>query len=307
MTRKVLFIMGIGRSGSTLLDFMLSGNCDCLSLGEISKFPEIYRKETKSFKQACFGSTFWEDNFTSEELELLGKGLSNQRLNPFFPLKLERGVRELLEKDRVLNPYSLIFSKVKENVLIDSSKYVHWIEKKLQAREFKQGLIDAYIVHMVRDGRAVLNSYLRKYPKETVQSVSQSWIRNLKASKKLYQNFPSRKRMVVRYEELASDPGTVLQNICDLLDIKYAAEMIEYWKSEHPATIRGSWGTRSLILKYQGKDVGEKVRKVHGEHYQNTDFSIKLDLRWKKELSPEKLEEFNRLVGDLNKPYEWDY
>lgn len=50
----------------------------------------------------------------------------------------------------------------------------------------------------------------------------------------------------------------------------------------------------------------DKVCEVHGEHYEKRDLSIKLDLRWKKELSTENLEIFNRIPGDANKPYEWN-
>ena len=296
--------MGIGRSGSTLLDLMLSSNKSCFSLGEISKFSEIYWRD-KSFKQACLNSSFWEDNFNSEELEMLAKGLSNHRLNRFIPLELERRFRESRGQDRVLNPYSLIFSKLEENVLIDSSKYVNWIAKKLRAREFKQGLIDAYILHMIRDGRAVINSYLRNYPEISIKKASRFWVKQLKASKRFYQKFPLDRKMTVRYEELATEPEAILKNVCELLDIKYAPEMIEYWKFEHHG-IAGGLGVRSLVLKYQGKDIGEKVRKIHGERYERMDFSIQLDLRWKKELSPEKLAKFNRIAGNLNQPYEWN-
>lgn len=296
--------MGIGRSGSTLLDLMLSSNNACFSLGEVSKFSEIYQK-SKSFRGACHGSTFWEDSFNPKELELLAKGLSNHRLNSFIPLKLERWVRELLRQDKVLNPYSLIFSKVKENVLIDSSKYVDWVTKKLSAREFRQGLVNTYIVHMVRDGRAVLNSYLRNDPKMTVQEISQYWLQQVQASCRFYQQFPANRKMTVRYEELATKPAVVMKSVCELLNIEYSAEMLEYWKFEHHGIV-GSLGTRSLVLRYQGKDIGERVRKIHGERYERMDFSINLDLRWQEELSPQKLKEFNHIVGNLNRPYEWD-
>ena len=38
---KIIFILGIGRSGSTMLDLMLGSHSQGFSLGEISKIPEI--------------------------------------------------------------------------------------------------------------------------------------------------------------------------------------------------------------------------------------------------------------------------
>ena len=70
---------------------------------------------------------------------MLIAGLSNHRINPSIPLKIERLVRERVGNDQILNPYSLMFSKLDKQVLIDSSKYVDWVSKKLQAKEFHFG------------------------------------------------------------------------------------------------------------------------------------------------------------------------
>jgi len=63
---------------------------------------------------------------------------------------------------RFFNSY--LFAKTKKDILVDSSKYIFGIANKLKAREFRAGLIEAYLIHMIRDGRAVANSYLRAFP-----------------------------------------------------------------------------------------------------------------------------------------------
>lgn len=304
MKKKVVFIMGIGRSGSTLIDLTIGSHPDAFSLGEISKLPNFVKKGKRKF---CVreDSTFWQDHFTESELLDLAAGLSNHRLNKYIPLKLERFVREILRQDNIFNSYSTLFTKTKKNILVDSSKYISWIVNKFKAREFRAGLIEAYIIHMIRDGRAVANSYLRAFPKLTITEFSQGWVGQIQEQKSFYEKFPADRKMVVRYEELATNPQAVLERVCQLLAIEFTPEMIEYWRHDHHHIV-GSRGTNALILKYRGQQLHQGVRELHGSYYQDMDLGIKFDLRWQKELAPEKLEVFNEIAGELNKPYEWE-
>jgi len=301
MKNKVVFIMGMGRSGSTLLDLMIGSHPDTFSLGEISHLPRIIEKGKKNWTPG--GSTFWQENFPEAELKQFAAGLSTKRLHEYIPRKVERFIRELFGKDEILNPYTVLFSKTRKTILSDSSKDITWISHKLKAREFRQGLIEPYILHNIRDGRAVVNSYLRLNPSRTMEELSHRWVRRFNQHKNFYAQFPEERKMIIRYEELASTPQTVLERICQLLSIEFTPEMIEYWKQDHHHIV-GSRGTNSLISKYRGQTA--KGVKKHGNYYQAPEFAIKLDLRWKQELSLENLEIFNSIVGSLNKPYEWD-
>ena len=305
MNKKVVFVLGIGRSGSTLLNYILGSHPNCFDLNEISKLPEIYQNRQRHQDFWEGPGKFWEEKFNPEEMKMLVAGLSNHRINPYIPLKIERWVRETVGNDQILNPYSLMFSKLDKQVLIDSSKYVDWVSKKLQAKEFRSGQLDGYLIHLIRDGRAVLNSYLRWDKNMTVEDFSQRWSTLMKEDQKYFEQFPSERKMLVRYEELASEPEATIQKICKMLGIEFQPEMLEYWKYDHLG-ITGNFGTRSLIAKYKGQETESKVEKVHGNYYEKQGFKIKLDLRWKNELDPEKIEQFYSLTNSLNKSYEWD-
>lgn len=305
MKNKVVFVLGIGRSGSTLLNYILGSHPDCFDLNEISKLPEIsqYRQRHQDFWEGP--GKFWEEKFSPKELEMLVAGLSNHRITPYIPLKVERFVREITGNDQILNPYSLMFSKLDKKVLIDSSKYVHWVSKKLRAKEFRSGELEGYLIHLIRDGRAVLNSYLRWDKNLTVEKFSEKWSRLMIQDQKYYEQFPSERKMIVRYEELASQPEATVQKVCKMIGIEFKAEMIEYWKYDHFGLV-GNFGTRSLIAKYKGQQTESQVEKVHGNYYDQQGFKIKLDLRWKEQLDSEKIEKFYSLTNNLNKSYEWD-
>ncbi|NES02117.1 MAG: sulfotransferase [Okeania sp. SIO2F4] len=120
--KKVIFIFGIGRSGSTLLDLMLGSHPQTFSLGEISKLPKFVKKGKRNLA-ALEESRFWIDNFDEAELKRFAAGISNHRLNKYIPLKIERFVRGLVGKDNILNPYTILFEKTKTQILVDSSKY----------------------------------------------------------------------------------------------------------------------------------------------------------------------------------------
>jgi hypothetical protein len=134
---------------------------------------------------------------------------------------------------------------------------------------------------------------------------TQDWMEKTKQRQEFYHSFDRGKKIEVAYEKLASDPHATVHSICDFLDIEFTPEMIEYWKYNHH-DISGNDGTYSLVRRYQQQEMLEKVKENHGEYYEKMDLGIKLDLRWKKELSEEKLEIFNSIAGEFNKPYAWD-
>ena len=115
--KKVVFILGIGRSGSTLLDLMLGSHPQGFSLGEISKLPQLVNQGKRNLA-ALEESTFWIDNFNEAELKRLAAGISNHRLNKYIPLKIERFIRELVGKDDILNPYTILIEKTKTQILV---------------------------------------------------------------------------------------------------------------------------------------------------------------------------------------------
>ncbi|MEM6823128.1 MAG: sulfotransferase [Verrucomicrobiota bacterium] len=304
MRNKVVFILGIGRSGSTMLDLMLGSHSKGFSLGEISKLPEIYGRNP-SLKSFCPTGTFWEDHFTQEDAKSLALGLSGHRLHRFIPLKFERLFRETTRTDAVLNPYLLLHKRIRQELLIDSSKYPDWVAQRLNAREFRQGIIDYYVIHVVRDGRAVLNSYLRAYPDQTAESISQRWLSNFMQCEQVFESLPANKRLRLRYEALATEPTAVMSDVCNFLNIPFEPDMLEYWKHEH-YYIAGSRSARALIARYQNKPVPAGATEVHGNYYAEMDLTIKLDQRWRDELSEEKLKTFHDIAGDYNRPFEWN-
>ena len=302
--KKVLFIIGSGHCGSSLLSLILGSHSRCFSAGELSNLPNRYRKQLYIDCVNC-NSEFWNRTFGESGLKQLSIGLGDTRATPYIPLKLEKAVREFLGQDRVFRPYSFLLSNVGKEILIDASKYYLWADKKTQTKEFTSGTVRPYLLHLTRDGRAVVNSYLRKYPNKDSSEFTQEWMEKTKQRQAFYNAFDRGEKIQVAYEALASDPQTVVTQICQLLDIEFAPDQLNYWKYPHH-DISGNDGTYSLVRRYNQQQALEKVEKVNGDYYKKMDLGIRLDLRWKTELSAENLEVFNRVVGEFNQAYAWE-
>lgn len=311
MKKKIVFIMGTAHCGSTLLTLVLGSHSDCRALGEVSNIPDFYRHQ-KPICSVCQGDcSFWDKTFSEQEMQTLSKGFSEQRLHKHIPLKLEKAVRGFLRTDQVLNPYSLIASKVSETVLVDSTKTVYWLEKKLAAREFTSGKLDAQLIHLIRDGRAVMNSYSRRkhYHALSAEQFGKQfgalWMNRINAENSFFDAF-SGKKLRLRYEEFATQTEDTLQKLCNWLALDFQPGMIQYWRHEHH-TVSGNTGTHALIKKYQGterKETSPRAQlKAHTESPK--DFRISLDQRWRRTLSDEQIAAFYKQTNGLNKAYEW--
>ncbi|MGD1854401.1 MAG: sulfotransferase [Leptolyngbyaceae cyanobacterium] len=314
--RKVLFILGTAHSGSTLLSLMLSSHHKIFALGELSNLPDFHKKD-RSICDICEGKcSFWDTQFSSEELNRLTDCLVNQRLHKYIPLKVERQVRSLIGRDQIFRPYTKIFSKLPDSVqvLIDSTKTVWWIEKQLQLPEFRpNGGLKPKLLHLVKDGRAVIASQIRRRPNSDIEKLSHKWLQRVTKSQALFESFPQADRLCIAYEALATEPEKTLREICNFLDLDFTPKLLPYWESEHHF-ISGNTGTRSLIQKYRRQESPSDTDSIHQKqnsssakdfkyYADDVGFQIKLDVRWKSELSPEQIQAFERIAGEVNRPY----
>jgi hypothetical protein len=291
MKKKILFILGTAHCGSTLLSLILDSSEQCFTVGELSNLPTIYQKKQSSTQN----HDFWHSQFSEIEKNKLILGLSNARISPMIPLKLEKLIREMFNDD-IFRPYSIIQSKTSAEIIVDSTKTIYWISNMLQLKELKQEY-DLYLLHLVRDGRAVLNSYLRKRKRMTVEQFSNLWLQRVRNNEQFFQDFHRGKKIQLAYEELATNPDDTMQKVCEFLGVKFVPDMIDYWKYEH-YILSGNQGTKSLVETYKNSSQSSQKNQQ--------DLSIKLDLSWKTDLTEERLAQFYSLIGDKNKPYEWN-
>ncbi|MFN8448524.1 MAG: hypothetical protein U0521_08010 [Anaerolineae bacterium] len=197
--------------------------------------------------------------------------------------------------------YAHLFDWFDKPVLVDSSKALSWVRQQIEASRSARD-VDVYLLYVVRDGRAVTNSYYRKYPEQGIEAAVQRWASPTREMDTFFDSYDGEKHRL-RYGILCSSPEPNIQALCDFIGIDFEPQMLEYWKQEHHI-IGGNAGTRSLIenARVSAPDWHE------GEFYAELEQTpgIRLDLRWRNELSAEHLAVFERLAGDLNRRYAFD-
>jgi hypothetical protein len=272
--------MGAARySGSTLLGVMLGGHPLIFYAGEAEKTWNFDNPDVPHERRVC---------------RLCGPGC---------------GVWGDFSVEPGLDLYEMLSRRTKRPIVFDSSKKMWWI--KLKVAEL-QGMVPLRLIVLTRDGRAVVNSDLRKQPGTSAHDHASTWVERMRDVEELASCWPGAVHRV-RYEELASRPEFTLRALTDFLGVAFDPAMLDPWASDqHP--IGGNPGPLPLLLPSReransvGRGVldtlnfGEKTSDGYGNHFRG----IVLDLRWKHEMSADALAVFEAVAGETNRAYAWE-
>ena len=163
------------------------------------------------------------------------------------------------------------------------------------------------MIFLQRDGRAVINSLIRKYPQKNVKKIINNWKNKINETQELYRHFKGNK-INIKYEKLATNAESVIRTLYDFLEIDYQSQMVKYYQHEHHP-VGGNNGTQFLIVKAQNKNTEKflpKVSKRCSDYYQNHGLEITLDLRWRQELDPTIKRLFKEIAGKQNEELKWE-
>lgn len=273
--KKVVFICGAGHSGSTLLGLILGSHSDCFYCGEAKNSSFMDDEKRPIAKRTCkicgLDCPVWGNLTLSDRSQL----------------------------------YEQVSIKTQKEIIIDSTKESSWIEAQLEKIENTQW--QPFLIFLQRDGRAVINSWLRKRPEKDAKEQVISWIEKIQSAKQIFNKFAD-KKIKIRYEELATKPEAQIQKICNLLEINYQPEMLKFYEHEHHP-LGGNIGTQSLVAKAQKEQVKSSYfhnAKDRLSYYQKHGLTIALDLRWKQELDPIIERIFEEIAGQENAEMKWE-
>jgi hypothetical protein len=201
--------------------------------------------------------------------------------------------------------YEMLSRRTKRPIVFDSTKGINRIRPQLGALH---GVVPLYLIVLTRDGRAVVNSGLRKWPETSAHDHAAAWVEQIRGAEELASCWPGAVYRV-RYEELASRPKSTLRALADFLGVAFNPAMLDPWDSDqHP--IGGNPGPLFLFSRERARSVGseivvnpdEKTRDWYGAHPRE----IVLDLRWKREMTADALAIFKAVAGETNRAYAWE-
>jgi hypothetical protein len=272
---KVCIIAGAGHSGSTVLGMVLGSHPACFYAGEAGKTRYLHDPRKDERKRVC---------------KMCGEGC------PIWgSFRLPEGV----------DLYEQISRITGRPVVVDSTKGLEWIDQRLAELEGTGST--AVLLFLQRDGRAVINSRVRKYPDRDPREQIQRWAEQIRATRALFDRFDGPKA-VVRYEQFATDPAGVTEELCGLLGIGFVPRMLEFYRSEHHP-LGGNNGAQYLVARLHGARPDRPYAKLsprNREYYEHHDAGIRLDTRWRREMPRRVLELFEEIAGSDNEELRWE-
>lgn len=221
MSKRIIYIVGCGRSGSTLMGFALGNITGALDLGEVMDFLR-FRGHPNGFDSDSDNYQFWDgvlkDLLSSHDVDLGKLEEIQTKLDShssFLPSLLfgdyYRRKNMLVYQQYLKRLYDSIQEKSKDDVVIDSSKYPSHLLHLL--RVYPDSRIS--VIHLVRDPIKLAGAFknsVQSKPKSFFQTMLYYFAINIfailvtrKLGKERYQR--------VFYEDFVASPERVLQRV----------------------------------------------------------------------------------------------
>jgi len=233
MSKKIVFICGALRSGTSLVHLMLDSH------------PKIHNPGEYDF---LFDMA--SDNGGFPDADLYRKWLLRHRI-----FKLSQ-----LEVNKSLGFANQIYSFIDQLAIADSVL-------ALNIHRFFNRIPDLFpeakFIHIVRDPRDVARSSIGMGWAGNVYHGVEHWIDTESSWNKLVEAWPSGKMIEIRYEDLVSAPELALERICDFLGIEYSKKMLEY---DHNSTY--SKPDVELIFQWKKKLSRRDIQYVESRVYE---------------------------------------
>ena len=273
------FIVGLGRSGTTLLRLMLDSHPQLAIPPETHFVPEVIRMYRKGSPGATeladhlSGLRRWGD-FGIERDEIL------EALRAAEPLDARRALRAF---------YELYASKQGKP---------RWGDKTpgygVRMRRIRRTLPEARFIHLIRDGRDAALSRARASNKVvTPARAAERWVQRIgetRAEARRVRHYTE-----ARFEELVSDPEPTLRRLCEFVELDWDPAVLRY--HERAAERLREMDRDLPAMGAKGHRAAEKRVGSHAMTKRPPD-PQRLD-RWREEMSAPDLAEFEAVAGDL--------
>jgi hypothetical protein len=285
---KVLNIIGCGRSGSTILGNTLGQMPGYLHVGELCYIwnRSLIQDAPCGCGHAFSDCAFWCRVLERSKLSIGAKDAERLASFPRYanrrmamtilrrrgPYALAEGIEEYL--DALTELYRALHAETDCRVIIDSTKAPSH-SYLLRAAEG----VDLYVVHLVRDARAVAYSWDRKvvHYKDSENQVHMDRFSSVRSALKwayanlsvdLLRKSVGRRILTVRYEDFVADPRGTVSRIARLVDEDNNTTPLVSERQVRLDTTHTVWGNPSRL----------KTGLVE----------LRLDSEWQKKMSARK-------------------
>lgn len=319
---RLAYLLAASHSGSTLLAMLLGAQpgvstvgelkathlgdgdtyrcscrekiCDCAFWREIHR--AMARRGIKDFDITRAGTSITEARspYVRRLLSPLFRGGALERVRD-LGLALSSEWRKLLanSQQRNLALIDALLELTGAQVVVDSSKSALRLKYLLRLPE-----LEIRVIRLIRDGRAVALTYTNEWnfaessdpalrgggsgarrppPRRSMAEAANEWKRSNEAADALVRTLLRNQSVEVRYEELCHDPVGTLKQLATFLGL-----------DPHQTRLDFRTATQHIIGNGMRMDESPEIR---------------LDDRWKSNLTEHDLRTFEHVAGDLNRRY----
>lgn len=222
MKKPPIFILGVPRSGTTLLRLLLNAHSQIAICGEIHFFDQVKEIEKRL-------PELNNDNL-DEFFNYLNNTYSLQKLTRKD--ELFKNVKELLKKEKKATYEKFYSYLMEEYARLDNKKIIG--EKTPQNIRYVNDILkmfpNAKIIHIIRDPRAAIASMLKvDWTADDVIINTLKWkidILFAEDYKKKSLNFKE-----VYYEKVIEKPEETLKDLCSFIGVEYEDTILEFHKT----------------------------------------------------------------------------
>lgn len=270
------FVVGVGRSGTTLLRLMLDAHPQ-LAIGPETQFvPDLIHLD--DHVEAIVGSRTWGD----------------------FGLDQQEFARRAADQDLpgVLRTFYALYA--------ESQGKSRWGEKTpgyvRSMDSIATVLPEARFVHLIRDGRDVALSRRARGmgADKPMAKTANLWRRRIEDARGQARKLGGR-YMELRYEDLVADPEPHLRAICELIDLDFDPAMLR-----HEVGAGERLGELGDLAAEGGRQARDAAERATAHTLAGQPASTARTGAWRGEMSLEDRREFEEVAGELLRDLGYD-
>ena len=272
------FIVGVGRSGTTLLRLMLDAHPEMCIPPETGFIPAAIKSSCdttnprREFVKVITEFETWPDfNFSPDEFY--------QALNS-EPFELSVGIRAFYRL------YAARFAKKR------------WGDKtpaySIQMPEIEAVLPEAHFIHVIRDGRDVALSVRPLWfaPGKDIRTIARDWKNRIEEARYLSRN--CRHYLEIHYEKLVTHTQSELKKICTFIELDYHPRMLGYFEGA-----RDRLDEITTRYRPDGTLLITKDERLFNHRLTSSPPDSSRIFRWQREMTRDERLEFEKEAGAL--------
>jgi len=211
---NIIFILGMGHSGTTLTDIILGSHSQITSMGEMEKYGRYFAAPEKH--RCTCGKRLVDCEYWNEVQRRIEAGADH------WPVDLK--TKNVFFEKNVTTFLRTALNVCGKSWISDSSKNGARLERYQSSACF-----NVFTVYVIRDPRAVAFSWQKKYGLvnffKILGKARQQFRRKVSGIKSMPHHY------ILRYEDLVSDPEKEMRALMGRIGLQFERRQLRFWEA----------------------------------------------------------------------------